>query len=81
MILRQQISAARGLLGWSKSDLAARAGMSERTVARFESGEGDITVGRLERLELCLVSEGVEFVDGGVVLDRLRRAHRVARGI
>lgn len=73
MIRRQQITAARGLLGWSKADLSARSGVSERTVARFETGEGDITVRKLELIETCLLSQGITFVDGGVVLDRLRR--------
>ncbi|MEM1161818.1 MAG: helix-turn-helix transcriptional regulator [Pseudomonadota bacterium] len=76
MIKRQQITAARGLLSWTKTDLAARADVSERTIARFESGEGDITARKLERMEDALVGAGVEFIDGGVVLDSLKRARR-----
>ena len=73
MIKRQQITAARGLLGWSKVELAARSDVSERTIARFESGEADITVGKLELIETCLLAEGIEFINGGVVLERLKR--------
>ncbi|MEM7057712.1 MAG: helix-turn-helix transcriptional regulator [Pseudomonadota bacterium] len=73
MIRRQQITAARGLLSWSKHDLADHSGVSERTIARFESGEGDITVGKLDKLELALTARGIEFVDGGVVCESLKR--------
>lgn len=80
MIRRQQITAARGLLSWSKTKLAAESGVSERTITRFETGEGDITVGKLDRLETALVTQGIEFVDGGVVCAGLRR-QRAAQGI
>ncbi len=73
MIKRQQISAARALLGWNRHDLSEHADVSERTIARFEAGEGDITAGKLERLEDALETEGIAFVDGGVVLERLKR--------
>ena len=36
----EQLRAARGLLGWSQSDLAARAGLSLPTVKRLEGGFG-----------------------------------------
>ena len=64
------------MLGWSKVELSERAGVSERTVARFETGEGDITVSKLDRIETCLLDEGIQFIDGGVVLDRLKRGRR-----
>lgn len=73
MIKRQQIHAARALLGWSRAVLAARSKVAERTIARFEAGEGDITVGKLDKLETVLVEEGIEFVDGGVTLEELKR--------
>jgi len=76
MIHRQQITAARGLLTWSRSDLADKAGISERTIARFEAGEGDITAGKLDRMEEALIDAGVEFIDGGVVLGSLKRRRR-----
>ncbi|MBM7069036.1 helix-turn-helix domain-containing protein [Actibacterium sp. 188UL27-1] len=73
MIKRQQIAAARMLLTWTRSELANAAGISLRTLARFESGEGDITATKLEKLEEALLSEGIEFLDGGVALQRLKR--------
>ena len=60
-------------MGWSKADLSERSGVSERTIARFESGEADITVSKLDRLEVAIVTGGVEFIDGGVVAEHLKR--------
>ena len=77
MIRRQQIKAARGLLDWSRHDLAGQSGVSERTIARFEAGEGDVTVSKLEKMEDALLDAGIEFVDGGVVLRSLRRRPRM----
>lgn len=73
MIKRQQIAAARALLSWKREELAERAGISLRTLARFESGEGDITSSKLEKLETALLDEGIAFIDGGVSLERLKR--------
>ena len=73
MIKRQQITAARALLGWSRTELSERSDVSERTIARFEAGEGDITTGKLERMETILIDHGIEFLDGGVVLESLKR--------
>lgn len=79
MIRRQQIKAARGLLDWSRHDLAEHSGVSERTIARFEAGEGDVTVGKLAKMEDALLMSGIEFVDGGVVLESLTRKARIGR--
>ena len=73
MICRQQITAARGLLSWTKSKLSEESGVSERTITRFELGEGDITVSKLDKLELALVAQGIEFIDGGVLCEALKR--------
>lgn len=73
MIRRQQIAAARALLGWSRQELADRTGVSLRTIARFESGEGDVTTAKLASLEEALLREGIAFIDGGVILERLKR--------
>ena len=76
MIGKRQVAAARGLLGWSRQDLAERADVSLRTIARFESGEGDITASKLEKLENVLLGVGIAFVDGGVTLESLKRERR-----
>ncbi|MDO8984261.1 helix-turn-helix domain-containing protein [Cypionkella sp.] len=36
------MKAARALLGWSQSDLARASGISEPTIKRLESADGDI---------------------------------------
>ncbi|MEM0945428.1 MAG: helix-turn-helix transcriptional regulator [Pseudomonadota bacterium] len=72
LIRRQQIAAARALLSWSRQDLSDRSGVSLRTIARFEGGEGDITTSKLDRLETSLAQEGIEFIDGGVTLQGLK---------
>ena len=76
MIHRQQIAAARALLSWKREELARQSGVSLRTLARFESGEGDITASKLDRIEEALTLEGIEFLDGGVRLERLMRRAR-----
>lgn len=73
MIRRQQITAARGLLSWTKHKLSEESGVSERTITRFELGEGDITVSKLDKLEIALVAQGIEFINGGVVCEHLKR--------
>jgi transcriptional regulator with XRE-family HTH domain len=73
MIRRQQISAARALLSVSKGELSEISGVSERTIARFESGEGDITAGKLDQIEEALIARGIAFIDGGVTLESLKR--------
>jgi len=76
MIGKRQVAAARGLLNWSRQELADRAEVSLRTIARFESGEGDITASKLEKLEDVMLDVGITFVDGGVTLESLKRDSR-----
>jgi transcriptional regulator with XRE-family HTH domain len=71
------VKAARALLGWSQADLAAKARISEPTVARLEAATGELrgrpdTVGRLRD---ALEAAGVEFIDegGGGVGVRIRK--------
>ena len=73
MLQRQQIAAGRALLEWSRADLSDASGVSLRTIARFESGEGDVTVSKLARLERALTDAGIRFVDGGAVSETLLR--------
>ena len=42
MITVRQVKAARALLGWSQSDLAVHSGISEPTIARLESLDGEL---------------------------------------
>jgi predicted transcriptional regulator len=73
----RQVKAARALLGWSQSDLALHSKVSEPTVARLESLDGDLG-GRestIEKIRSALESGGVEFIveNGGGAGVRLRK--------
>jgi transcriptional regulator with XRE-family HTH domain len=61
-ITAEQLRAARGLLGWSQSELAARAGLSLPTVRRVESETGPrVSDEARTRLKKALESAGVSF--------------------
>jgi len=73
----RQVKAARALLGWSQSDLAHYSGISEPTIARLESAEGQLG-GRgetVEKIRSALEKSGIEFIDenGGGPGVRLRK--------
>src|SRR5262249_41234153 len=80
MITTRQVKAARALLGWSQADLAAHSGISEPTVARLESRDGELG-GRertAQKIQRAIVTAGVEFLDenGGGLGVRLRKRQR-----
>jgi len=80
LVTIRQVKAARALLGWSQSDLAARSGISEPTIARLEAADGELG-GRGEtvrKIRDALVAAGVEFIDenGGGPGVRLRKRRR-----
>ncbi len=64
MVTIEQLRAARGLLGWSQSELAGRAGLSLPTVKRLEAGFGprvsDAARGKMQR---AIEAAGIEFLD------------------
>ncbi|MGA7323693.1 MAG: helix-turn-helix transcriptional regulator [Rhodomicrobium sp.] len=70
----EQLRAARALLGWSQSDLAARAGLSRPTVKRAET-EGDTPVSdeAKAKMKAALEAAGVEFTNGNAPGVRLRK--------
>jgi transcriptional regulator with XRE-family HTH domain len=72
----EQMRAARGLLGWSQSDLAQRAELSLPTVKRLEGGFGPrVSDDARAKLKRALEAAGVEFIDenGGGPGVRLRK--------
>jgi predicted transcriptional regulator len=74
----RQIKAARALLGWSQSDLARRSGISEPTIARLESLDGELG-GREEtirKIRAALENSGIEFINGSGPGVRLRKRHQ-----
>jgi transcriptional regulator with XRE-family HTH domain len=60
----EQLRAARGLLGWSQSELAARAGLSRPTVKRLEAGFGPhVSNEARAKLQRAIEAAGIEFID------------------
>jgi hypothetical protein len=56
-----QLRAARGLLGWSQSELAARAGL---TVKRLEGGFGPrVSDDAQAKMQKAIEAAGIEFLD------------------
>jgi len=76
----RQVKAARALLGWSQADLARHSSVSEPTIARLESADGELG-GRENterKIRLAIEKAGIEFImeNGGGAGVRLRRAHQ-----
>jgi len=76
-ITTRQVKAARALLGWSQSDLAQHSGISEPTIARLESIEGELggREGTAGKIRAAIGGAGIEFIDenGGGRGVRLRK--------
>jgi transcriptional regulator with XRE-family HTH domain len=60
-ITGDQVKAARKLVGWTRRDLATRAGLSETTVAVFEAGNRRPMKWVIEAIRVNLEKAGVEF--------------------
>jgi transcriptional regulator with XRE-family HTH domain len=68
VITIEQIRAARGLLGWSQTELASRSGLSLPTVKRFEGGFGpNVSDEARAKLQRALEMAGIKFIDAGGV--------------
>jgi predicted transcriptional regulator len=79
VITIDQVRAARGLLGWSQSELAKRAGLSLPTVKRVEAGWGPrVSDEARRRIQHALETGGVQFIpeNGGGPGVRLRKRPR-----
>jgi DNA-binding XRE family transcriptional regulator len=63
MITGERVKAARKLLGWSQLALALEAGVTQGTVANFETGKKHPSVLSVSTVQAALES-GVEFTDG-----------------
>jgi transcriptional regulator with XRE-family HTH domain len=79
VITTEQMRAARGLLGWSQSELAKRAGLSLPTVKRVEAGKGPrVSDEARVRIQQALEKGGAQFIspNGGGPGVRLRKRQR-----
>ncbi len=69
----KQIRAARGLLGWSQTDLGLAAGMSRSTINDLENETGNPRPSALVAVRKALEAAGVEFTNGKAPGVRLRK--------
>ena len=79
VITIEQLRAARGLLGWSQSELAKRAGLSLPTVKRLEGGFGPrVSEDARGKLQRAIETAGIEFIDenGGGLGVRFRKSRK-----
>ena len=79
MVTVEQLRAARGLVGWSQSELAARAGLSLPTVKRLEAGFGPrVSDEARSRLQRAIEAAGIAFIEenGGGLGVRFRTKRR-----
>jgi transcriptional regulator with XRE-family HTH domain len=80
LVTTRQVKAARALLGWSQAVLAERSGVSEPTVARLESVDGELggREGTGEKIRTAIEVAGIEFIqeNGGGPGVRLRKRRR-----
>lgn len=78
MISLVQVRAARGLLGWSQSDLAEAANLSLPTIKRLEREDGagpSVSDDVRTAVEIALQKAGVEFIpeNGGGAGVRMKK--------
>jgi transcriptional regulator with XRE-family HTH domain len=73
-ITSAQVRAARGLVNWSRDQLAQTSGVPMRTLARFEADEGAPQARTVTAIRAALEASGVEFIqeNGGGPGVRLR---------
>jgi transcriptional regulator with XRE-family HTH domain len=64
-ILPAQLRAARGWLGWSQEELAAKSGVSKHSIARYEQGRSIAYDGTLAKLRTTLEAAGISFIFDG----------------
>ena len=62
MITPSQIRAARSLIGWKQTDLAAASGVSEISIKNIERGSTDARGSTLAKIEGAFLAAGVEFI-------------------
>lgn len=68
------VRAARGLLGWSTADLAAKIWIDETSVRDFEEGRRELPAGQIAALRSAFTTAGVAFTNGGAPGVRLERS-------
>jgi transcriptional regulator with XRE-family HTH domain len=68
LVFAAKIRMARAAIGWSQSELANRAGLTQRSVHKLEQGETDPRRATVRAIEFLWREQGIEFenlADGG----------------
>ncbi len=65
MMTPAQIRAARSLLGWKQTDLAASAGISEISVKNIERSATDARGSTLSKIQAAFEAAGLEIIPAG----------------
>jgi transcriptional regulator with XRE-family HTH domain len=81
MITTGQIRAARALIGWKQTDLAAKSGVSEISIKNIERGVTDPRSSTLGAIQTAFEKAGVLFLEPGDTRDggagvRLKKTRR-----
>ena len=63
MLTPAQLRAARALIGWTRDDLAKKAGVASVTVKGFEYLGADSKISTLQKMRRALEAAGVQFID------------------
>ena len=65
MITTAQLRGARGLIGWTQSDLAAASGLALSTIKRMEHTEGPVRgiSENVWKVQRALEEAGITFID------------------
>lgn len=71
-IIARQVRAGRGLINWTIRELSEASGVSEHTIARWESGVQTPRDSTREKIRRALEANRVEFTNGGSPGVRLR---------
>lgn len=80
MITIAQIRAARALLGWSQSDLAEYAGLSQTGIARIENGTNKPNSRTIDKIKAAFDHADIEFIEESGVKKRLSEV-RIFEGV
>ena len=65
MLYVSQLLAARGLLRWNQTDLAAASGLALSTIKRMESNDGPVRghSANVWKVKRAIEDAGIEFID------------------
>jgi transcriptional regulator with XRE-family HTH domain len=73
MITPEQSRAARALIGWTQTELAAASNLSMSTIRDFERGQRVPTVNNLAAIRRALEEAGIKILDGDEPGVKLRK--------